>query len=291
MTATSAPVSSKDAPRQDDGYFGPDSVTWKVFADPGTAIGGGAALLLQALEPGMMRHFDKVSITSDSPEESVARAARTSAYLRTMAFGDRAHVDAAAAHVDMLHERATWTDPETGAVEVAKWPSWQQWTHNTVVWAMLRAADAFGLDLTTEEQDRFIVEQHKAAELLRVPGPLPATRAELDAYIEAEGATKALSLPAARVGHSLRHPEIKGGPVKRWAARIINDSVVALLPEWARLMWALEDRSSKRLAKAQRWTKRFVGLARRNKSTADLIQAAVGDADLHPYQKVRAPKR
>ena len=39
----------------DLGYFGPDSVTWRVHAEPVTMIGGGLrALLLQALHPEAM---------------------------------------------------------------------------------------------------------------------------------------------------------------------------------------------------------------------------------------------
>ena len=39
----------------DLGYFGPDSVTWRVHAEPVTMIGGGLrALLLQALHPDAM---------------------------------------------------------------------------------------------------------------------------------------------------------------------------------------------------------------------------------------------
>ena len=47
--------------RADDGYFGPDSVSWRVFADPSSKLGGVAAILMQALNPSMMRLFDKVS--------------------------------------------------------------------------------------------------------------------------------------------------------------------------------------------------------------------------------------
>ncbi len=33
------------------GFFGPDSITWRVHADPTFTIGGLRALLLQALHP------------------------------------------------------------------------------------------------------------------------------------------------------------------------------------------------------------------------------------------------
>lgn len=280
--------SLRDAPREDDGYFGPDSVTWKVFADPSLHLGGVASVLLQALEPGMMLHFDKVSIVSESPEAGTARFQRTGDYLITIAFADKAHADAASAHVDKLHTRSIWTDPVTGVVEVAKVPGWQQWTHNTFVWGSLHGALAFGLELTPEEQDRFVLEQHKAAELLHVPGPLPATRAELDAYIEAEGKTKALTAPAAKAGLALRHPARTWNPITNWLGATVQDAILSLLPAWALEMYALEGKTPARLAKAGRWGGRFMKLARGNKSIETLVAESTAHATEHPYQKVRA---
>ncbi len=43
--------SSRDWTAEEDllGFFGPDSVTWRVHADPSFSVGGLRALLLQAL--------------------------------------------------------------------------------------------------------------------------------------------------------------------------------------------------------------------------------------------------
>ena len=42
-----------DAPRADDGYYGPDSVSWRVFSDPGSSLGAQIAVFLQMLDAGM----------------------------------------------------------------------------------------------------------------------------------------------------------------------------------------------------------------------------------------------
>ncbi len=42
---------SSSAPSADLGLFGPDSITWRVLADPAAGIGGLRALFLQALHP------------------------------------------------------------------------------------------------------------------------------------------------------------------------------------------------------------------------------------------------
>ncbi|MBO9577262.1 MAG: DUF2236 domain-containing protein [Microbacteriaceae bacterium] len=290
MSATEATPSRslRDAPRADDGYYGPGSVSWRVFADPSAGIGGQAAVFLQALDPGLMTHFARVSLTNEGPEAMAARFQRTTAYLRDSVFADKAHADAAAAHVDMLHERARWTDPADGHVEVAKVPAWQQWTWWTYVWGAARGYQEYGPSpLTEAELDRLVVESRIGAEALRVPGPYHATFAELDAYIHADMASKALTSYAAEAAHALRHPDVKG-PIARWATRRMIDGMTYLLPPAARLLYALEDRTDRDLARGRKWTKRFVALGRKHKSAEELIAAAIGESETHPYQKVRA---
>lgn len=278
-----------DAPRADDGYYGPDSVSWRVFSDPASALGAKNAVFLQMLDPGMMTHFERVSVTSEGPEEMAARFDRTSAYLRDAIFADKAHADAAAAHVDMLHERATWTNPETGEKVSAKQPAWQRWTWWTYIWSGVRGYQEFGPGMTTEEADRLVVESRTGAQKLDVPGPYFDTFAEVDEYIKTELNSKALTIFAALAGHSLRHPDVKG-PLAKWATRRVLNGILSLLPESARYFYAVEDRSQKELEKGAKFTKWVAKLARKNKTAEQLIAEAVGETISHPYQKVRAKK-
>lgn len=97
--------------RKDDGLFGPGSVTWRVYADPAAPLGLMAAVLMQALNPNMMRLFDAVSGNRSDPQ---GRATRTSQYILTTVFGDSAHAQAAGAMVRRMHTHAAWTDPHHG---------------------------------------------------------------------------------------------------------------------------------------------------------------------------------
>jgi len=275
-----------DAPRADDGHYGPDSVSWRVFSDPGSMLGAKNAVFLQMLEPGMMTHFERVSLTSEGPEAMAARFDRTSAYLRDAIFADKAHADAAAAHVDRLHEHASWTNPETGEVVSAKQPAWQRWTWWTYIWSAVRGYQEFGPGLSAADADRLVVESRLGAEKLFVPGPYFDTFAELDQYIRDELNTKALTLFAALAGHALRHPDVKG-PVAKWATRRVLNGILSLLPESARLFYAVEDRSAKELAQGARFTKWVAKLARKNRSAEQLIAEAVGDSIAKPYQRIR----
>ena len=279
-----------DSPRRDDGYFGPGSVTWRVVAHPAALnIGGGMAVLLQVLDPGEMRHLSRTTIAMEGGEASAARLRRTGAYLITVNFGDKQHADAAAAHVDRLHERAVFTDPDTGEVIHAKNPEWLRWTHNTFVWGALTAALAYGLELTEAEQDQFVVEQHKAAALLHVPGPLPTTKRELDQVIEDKGDTAALILPAADIGLSLRNPG-DGGPMKRWVARNVQYGMLALMPEWALRLYGIDGLDDRRVRRGKRWMGFFMRLAARNRSMEKMIDDSLAEATVHPYQRIRTSR-
>lgn len=278
-----------DAPRADEGYYGPDSVSWRVFADPGSMLGAKNAVFLQMLEPGMMTHFERVSLTSEGPDEMAARFDRTSAYLRDAIYADRAHADAAAAHVDRLHEHASWTNPETGEVVSAKQPEWQRWTWWTYIWSSVRGYQEFGPGLSTADANRLVVESRIGAEKLHVPGPFFETFDELDAYIREELNTKALTLFAALAGHSLRHPDVKGW-IAKWATRRVMNGVFSLLPEAALYFYAVEDRSAKEFAKGAKFTRWVAKLARKNRTAEEIIAEAIGETIAKPYQRVRPAK-
>lgn len=277
-----------DAPRADEGYYGPDSVSWRVFSDPGSMLGAKNAVFLQMLEPGMMTHFERVSLTTEGPEQMAARFDRTSAYLRDAIFADKAHADAAAAHVDRLHERATWTDPDTGEVVAAKQPEWQRWTWWTYIWSAVRGYQEFGPGLSAADADRLVVESHLGADKLFVPGPHFQTFAEVDEYIRTGLESKALTLFAALAGHSLRHPDVKG-PIAKWATRRVINGILSLLPESALYFYAVEDRA-KEFARGARFTKWIAKLSRKNQTAEQLMANAVGDSIANPYQKVRVRK-
>lgn len=274
-----------DQTRQDNGYFGPDSVSWRLFSDPSSKLGGVAAILLQALNPHMMRLFDAVSTTDADPQ---GRAERTARYIDTTIFGDKAHADAAATSVQRMHAHANWTDPATGETLRADTPAWLEWTHNTVTWGVLRGADEFGPELSMAEQDAFVREQLIAAELAGIDAStIPATRFELDAYIEEQRHWMSLCLPAAELSRALRKPQFKGNPVAVWTGIVIQDGILYLLPDWARLLYGIEGRPMN-LRSAARTTKGMIATARRSKSYEAVITEHTTRVDTHPYRKVRS---
>ena len=275
------------AVREDDGYFGPESVSWRLFSDPSAKLGGVAAILMQALNPQMMRLFDAAS---GYATDMAGRAERTGRYIDTTIFGDKAHADAAGESVRRMHAASRWTDPQTGIEHRADTQAWLEWTHNTVTWGVLRAADEFGPALTPAEQDAFVLEQHTAARLAGVDTDgLSATRAELDTYMDAQRGWMALTLPAAELAKNLRRPGLRGNPLKVWTGIVIQDGILWLLPDWGRELYGIEGRPMN-LRAAAATTKKMIATARRSTGYDQIITEITDRVDTHPYRKVRAKK-
>lgn len=272
--------------RSDEGYFGPDSISWRLFSDPSSKLGGVAAILLQSLNPMMMRVFVG---TSGYATDIEGRGERTGRYVDTTIFGDRAHADAAGEAVQRLHAHSTWTDPRTGEELRADNEEWLAWTHNAIVYGVLRAADAFGPMLTVAEQDRFVTEQLEAARIVGITDAsfLPTSRAELDAYVDANKDWMALTIPAAEISRNLRKPDLSGNPIKVWAGINIQDGILSLLPDWALLLFGIDGRPMNMRA-AARTTRRFIESARKSTSTDQMVTEITERVQTHPYRKVRS---
>lgn len=279
-------IPGSSSERSDEGYFGPDSISWRIFSDPSSKLGGVAAILLQSLNPMMMRVF---AGTSGYATDMEGRGERTGRYIDTTIFGDRAHADAAGEAVQRLHAHSVWTDPRTGDELRADNEEWLAWTHNAIVYGVLRAADAFGPMLTVAEQDRFVTEQLEAARIVGITDAsfLPTSRAELDAYIDENKDWMALTLPAAEISRNLRKPDLSGNPVKVWAGINIQDGILSLLPDWALLLFGIDGRPMNMRA-AARTTRRFLESARKNTSTDQMVTEITERVQTHPYRKVRS---
>jgi uncharacterized protein (DUF2236 family) len=223
----------------DLGYFGPDSVTWRVHREPLTMVGGLRALLLQALHPEAMRLLYSRSNFQDDP---FARLQRTVRYVVTVSFGSTAEVDAAAAHVRQVHDRLAITDVDQLA-----------WVHACEVDSFLVAATATGLRLSAADRDRYLAEQALAASFVGVPNELvPHSAAELADYLAGVRPTLAMTPQARAAARSVIAPPLPVRGRYRVPARVgwttISSMAVGLLPSWARRMYGLPPTPGARLA-------------------------------------------
>ncbi|HEU5430211.1 MAG TPA: oxygenase MpaB family protein, partial [Thermomicrobiales bacterium] len=93
-------VAGVDSPA-DDGLFGPESVSWRVFASPAASIGGATAVLMQMLLPRVVRMIDQASNVRADP---YGRQRLTGEYLMTITYGDVAAAERAGEVLRRIHQ-------------------------------------------------------------------------------------------------------------------------------------------------------------------------------------------
>ncbi|WP_369253481.1 oxygenase MpaB family protein [Geodermatophilus amargosae] len=239
---TGSRPSARDWSAEEDllGFFGPDSVTWKVHADPVYSVGGLRALLLQALHPVAMDGVARNSTFRESPWQ---RLVRTAEYVDVLTFGTRRDAVRAVRRVRGLHRPLGGTEETTGRSYRVDDPDLLLWVHNCEVDSLLDVARRVGV-VTAAEADRYVAEQVTAAELIGVDrADVPASVAELADYFERLRPQLALTPAARDAWRFLVVP-----PMPRWVqiltpARPAWGSLaslgVATLPPWARKLASL----------------------------------------------------
>jgi uncharacterized protein (DUF2236 family) len=240
-----APLPSPDEWTEEEdrlGFFGPDSVTWRIHTDPSYAVGGMRALMLQALHPVAM---DGVARNSTGfRDEWWMRMSRTGQYVETLAFGTRTEARRMAARVRGLHRKLSGVEETTGRAYRVDDPDLLLWVHNCEVDSLLSTARRAGLALSDEDADTYVLEHLAAARLVGIPeGLAPRTVADLDAYFEEIRPTLGLT-PAATDGvRRLFLPPMKGWVQVLTPARPAWGTFASLgfatLPVWARQMYSM----------------------------------------------------
>jgi uncharacterized protein (DUF2236 family) len=219
---------------EDDGFFGPASVAWRVSADLAAPVAGLRSLLIQALHPLAMAGVDQ---HSDWRRDPVGRLAATSSYLATVSFGDRAAAGRAAARVRRIHEHVNGIDRVTGRPYAAGDPALLLWVHATLVESTMVACELFGTPLAPADGDRYVAEMTVAAELVGIPAALvPSDLAGLRQYLSSV-LPELRCTPAATdaAAFLLEPPGLDPDIAEIW--QDIRDGATAAMPEWALQMY------------------------------------------------------
>ena len=95
----------------DLGYFGPDSVSWRVHREVTVLFGGARAVLMQAAHPLVIAGARESGFYERNPWK---RLQRTLVLTYTITFGSKAEADAAAERINDVHARVKGIDEETG---------------------------------------------------------------------------------------------------------------------------------------------------------------------------------
>jgi uncharacterized protein (DUF2236 family) len=224
------------------GFFGPDSVTWRVHSDPAFSVGGIRALLLQALHPVAM---DGVHRFSDAfATDPWARLTRTAEYVATLSFGTRREALRAVRRVRGLHRDKSAVEETTGRAYSVDDADLLLWVHNCEVESLLSTARRAGVPLTDAEADRYVEEQVVAAVLIGAEeADVPRSAAELTAYFDGVRTRLAVTPAARSASRFVLLPPMPGWVQLLTPARPAWSTLASLgaatLPRWARQLYGL----------------------------------------------------
>jgi uncharacterized protein (DUF2236 family) len=166
----------------DTGFFGPESVSWRVHRETTVLFGGARALLMQAAHPLVIAGARESGFYDRNPWK---RLERTLALTYAITFGNRDQALGAAERINQVHRRVRGVDPVTGRKYDALDPDLLLWVHACLVDSALLFERRTVGRLTESERQRFHEEQVQAAELLELPrARIPPTVDGLRAYIE-----------------------------------------------------------------------------------------------------------
>ncbi len=224
----------------DLGLFGPDSISWRLHAEPIMWLAGFRALLLQMLHP---RALAGVLQNSRFREDPWGRLIRTARFYGQVVYGPSELAETAARRVRGIHARLSGTDPRTGESFRVDDPDLLGWIYVTATESFCTTAQRSGLGLSPDEVDRYYREQLVVAELMGLdPETVPATAAEIEVYYAAMRPELHAGPDAKATARYLAVPSLPWGlgwtPVRPlWVG--VFGYAVSLLPPWARRMYGL----------------------------------------------------
>ena len=167
--------------KSDPGYFGPNSMMWKVNKEITVLFGGARALLMHAAHPLIAAGARQTSFYQRDPWK---RLIRTLSLQNSVTFGTKDEADESAHRINKLHEVIKGKDEVTGGVYDALDHEQLLWVH-----ACLQISSIYFYELTVkklsdDEKNQYHTENIIAAKLVLVDKKLiPKTHDELKNWV------------------------------------------------------------------------------------------------------------
>jgi len=151
--------------KSDPGYFGPQSMMWKVNKEITVLFGGARALLMHAAHPLIAAGARQTSFYQRDPWK---RLIRTLSLQNSVTFGNKQEADESAHRINKLHEVINGEDEVTGGYYDALDHEQLLWVH-----ACLQISSIYFYEMTVKklseaEKNQYHLENMKAAELVLV---------------------------------------------------------------------------------------------------------------------------
>lgn len=205
--------------RRDPGFFGPDSVSWRVHAELTVLFGGARAILMHAAHPLVIAGARATGLYERNPWQRLDRTLRLT---YALTFGSKEEALAAADRINEVHRSVKGVDPVTGKPYDALDPDLLLWVHACLVDSALLYERLTVGSLDDGGRQRFLEEQVLAAELLLLPRDhIPKTYDDLRAYVDGVVARDLIVTDASRaVANLFRRPppEAAWRPILRGVA-------------------------------------------------------------------------
>ncbi len=246
---TTASRASGVKPLEDYGFFGPESITWRVWRYPTSlTVGFQRAVVVEQLNPFLLAAVDGTGNVYAQPR---VRYNRTLRYFATVAFGDtRSAVHASEILVKVHAKNGVGIEPISGRRYDANDPGQQLWIHMTAWHSILYAYEAYGPGkLSEEDESRYWHECAIAAALQTIdPDQVPRSREEVRRYFERQrprlAASETTQVMMKRILGALYEVIAEPRP-RAWAplAWIVSTAVraatIATMPRWQRALGGL----------------------------------------------------
>ncbi len=170
----------------DVGYFGPNSVSWRVHREVTVLFGGARAVLMQAAHPLVIAGARETGFYERNPWK---RLQRTLMLTYAITFGTKSEAHGAAERINEVHARVKGVDEVTGLPYDALDPELLLWVHECLVDSALLFEQLTVGELDDDGRQRFHEEQMLAAEMVMVPRTIipptvPALRVSMQGVID-----------------------------------------------------------------------------------------------------------
>ncbi len=167
-------------PQGDPGLLGPNSMGWKVSANPiVSAVGGIAAVILELAEKHVRAGVWDHSTFKVDP---IRRMERTGMAAAAVTYGPTKMAQQTFDRVTRMHQRVTGTTHDGDAYRAMD-PSLLTWVHVTAAWGFLNAYKRYAdPKLSREDEDRYYREGEAIGKGFGAEW-VPTSTAEMDAYM------------------------------------------------------------------------------------------------------------
>jgi len=167
--------------KADPGYFGPDSMMWRVNKEITVLFGGARALLMHAAHPLIAAGARQTSFYQRDPWK---RLIRTLSLQNSVTFGTKEEADESANRINKLHEVINGKDEITGGHYDALDHEQLLWVHACLQISSIYFYEKTVKKLSDTEKDQYHLENTVAAKMVLVDTSImPKTHQELKEWV------------------------------------------------------------------------------------------------------------